>query len=396
MAGYIFNVGNGDKGRISGLQIIEESFNNGIFATKIKTQKNYWNSAVEGTFGDFLGMKENDNVYFFHQRKIYGIGKVRKIKTSVVHLNYPNADIPSPTPADVDPEVILLDQAEFYNYPVFFCFTPDPLFFVNGIDMDEALSSNPDAFRMLRANWSVSFIKVDDQENEALRECLLLANKTNLKSPSPTSQAIYPYSNQKYNDILSRISDAHIFNSYTICRLCHEGTLLKHEMAIEADIGYRIASGESHCIDIFGKWDHIAHQVIASPFKPISYMDKMDLFGYVYLENYPTIIEKYIIIEVKKDKTGPECLEQVMKYVDFVNNEYCHGDYSMIEAFCVAYEFSDEAKSKKDEIGKRIFSKGVRPSKTEIWDSLTLVEYEYKESLNKIIYEKIDGSQLLR
>lgn len=38
--------------------------------------------------------------------------------------------------------------------------------------MDDALNSNPSAFRMLRAMWKVSFIKIDDEENRALFDIL--------------------------------------------------------------------------------------------------------------------------------------------------------------------------------------------------------------------------------
>ena len=34
--------------------------------------------------------------------------------------------------------------------------------------MDDVLASNPSQFRMLRAFWKLSFIKIDDDENQAL------------------------------------------------------------------------------------------------------------------------------------------------------------------------------------------------------------------------------------
>lgn len=53
------------------------------------------------------------------------------------------------------------------------------------------------------------------------------------------------------------------------------------------------------------KYDYVTHQVIASPFKPLAYIDKMDIFAYRYLENFPDTekpIEKYMVIELKKEK----------------------------------------------------------------------------------------------
>src|SRR5699024_11229780 len=103
---------------------------------------------------------------------------------------------------------------------------------------------------------------------------------------------------------------------------------LRHEMAIELGILDLITNNNS----VFGKWDYLSHQVIASPFKPIDYMDKMDIYGYRYIHNFDTI-SKYLIIEIKKDTANTNDLNQLMKYVDWVNQEESFGDYNMIEAF---------------------------------------------------------------
>ena len=49
-----------------------------------------------------------------------------------------------------------------------------------------------------------------------------------------------------------------------------------------------------------------------------------------------------------------------MKYVGWINQEYAHGDYSMIEAFIVAYKFSDEVIEKKNKECVRNFTRGYR------------------------------------
>lgn len=36
-----------------------------------------------------------------------------------------------------------------------------------------------------------------------------------------------------------------------------------------------------------------------------------------------------------------DVIDQIMKYVDWINQEYAHGDYSMIEAYVVAADFPD-------------------------------------------------------
>ena len=113
------------------------------------------------------------------------------------------------------------------------------------------------------------------------------------------------------------------------------GTQIRHEMAIETSI-IEILSGNSD--SVFGRWDYVSHQVVASPFKAIDYMDKIDVFGYRYIRGFETI-SKYLIVEIKRDSATVESIDQVMKYVDWVNHEYAHDDYSMIEAFVVAMIF---------------------------------------------------------
>ena len=51
------------------------------------------------------------------------------------------------------------------------------------------------------------------------------------------------------------------------------GDRLRHEMALEAAVVYDLAND---CCPLLGSWDYVSHQVIASPFKPIDYMDKID------------------------------------------------------------------------------------------------------------------------
>jgi RecB family endonuclease NucS len=97
-------------------------------------------------------------------------------------------------------------------------------------------------------------------------------------------------------------------------------------MAIEAAL-MEILSNEKD--SIFGSWDYISHQVVASPFKPIDYMDKMDMFGFRYIKGFETI-SKYLTIEIKKDAAKKDVIDQVMKYVDWINEEYAYGDYGMI------------------------------------------------------------------
>ena len=105
-------------------------------------------------------------------------------------------------------------------------------------------------------------------------------------------------------------------------------------------------------------------------------MDKMDIFGYRYIDGYKTI-SKYIIVEIKKDAATPEVIDQIMKYVDWVNVEYAHGDYSMIEAYVVASEIPEDVVKEKEKDAIRGFVRGYRPAESCLWTNLKLVKYEY-------------------
>ena len=67
--------------------------------------------------------------------------------------------------------------------------------------MDDALSSNPSAFKMLRAMWKVSFIKIDDVENKALIDIILKRNEERLE----TRQGVFDFSPEVHEDIFNRM-----------------------------------------------------------------------------------------------------------------------------------------------------------------------------------------------
>lgn len=50
------------------------------------------------------------------------------------------------------------------------------------------------------------------------------------------------------------------------------------------------------------------------------YMDRMDVFGYQWLEPSDKIVGKCFVAEIKKDRVCGEDLQQVMKYVDWLTH----------------------------------------------------------------------------
>lgn len=362
MAGYIMTLDN--------LESLKICINTGTYSTNLSSPKGIWSKQHEGTFADYFSMKENDNIYFFIKRKIYGIGKLVSIKEHCTYLNYIDADKPVLTGKyQYDNSKALLPYGTIGNR-CFCIFEPCPLFFNNGIDMDDVLSSNPSKFRMLRALWKLSFIKIDDEENQALFDIILKRNEDNIISGNDS----FAFTKSTHEFIGRNVTKKHILKSDVILESCKNKTIIKHEMAIEAALCDKLIRDND---TPFGKWDYISHQVVASPFKAIDYMDKMDVFGYRYIHGYKTR-SKYLVIEVKKDIAKKEVVDQIMKYVDWIQAEYAYGDYSMIEAYIVASNFTKDIIEYRNLQCIRNFSKGYRPTISCKWDYVKLIRYSYE------------------
>lgn len=375
MAGYIFTLDSTDS--------LNELVNNGVYSTNLNVPlKNIWRAHHEGTFADYVSMSEGDNVYFFIARKIYGVGKLININGECKHLNFPGADIPVAEKFSKLKNKMILNKSSFNLGNRFLCtFENAPYFFKNGIDMDDVLASNPEAFKMLRVLWKLSFIKIDDTENKALIDIILKTNENEITNP----QNVFSQSDKLHNRIQFLINDDYRINAKNVLALAANNSRIGHEMAIEVGVIDYIKNNPD---GIFGNWDYLSHQVVASPFKPVDYMDKMDVFGYRFIPSFSTI-SKYLTIEIKKDIADKEVINQLMKYVDWVNQEYSFGDYSMIEAFVVAQDFPEDVVGLKNVAGKRTFVKGRRPAITKHWDNLRLIKYKFNEKTKNLEFVEV-------
>lgn len=362
MAGYIMT--------LDSIESLRNCIQTGVYSTRFGTpSRPQWGIPAEGTFADYYSMKAGDYIFFFIKRKIYGVGRLIDIAGDCKYLNYTSSDSPINYSKSQYMELSpLMENGEVNNRCVCL-FEPSPFFFERSVDMDEALASNPDKFRMLRAMWKLSFVKVDDEEAKALRDILLKRNEERIFSGKET----FSFDKSVHDSIEHRIKYEHRMNAYRLLAASSEGPFVKHEMAIEAYL-CSVLGKENNTP--FGQWDYVSHQVVASPFKPIDYMDKMDVFGYKYIPGFDTI-SKYLVIEIKKDTAGIEVVDQIMKYVDWINQEYAHGDYSMIEAYIVAFDFPEEVIAKRDRECVRNFVKGYRPSESCTWTNVHLIRYEY-------------------
>jgi len=383
LAGYIFNL-KAEKKPEKALKNLKDLLYSGVYSTIMKLPDSYWRTPHEGTFADFMTMKEGDNVYFFSNRKIYGIGELVSINGECKFLNFPEADLPFTEKfTNLKKRMILNYSSENTKNRMLCTFKSSPYFFEQGVDMDEVLTSNPSSFKMLRAMSQVSFIKIDDIENKALSDVILKNNEQNIIS----SSNYFPESNNIHDCIKLLTTSDYTVVSDNITGICYNDKkeILQHEMALEVGVLDYIANQRTN---IFGHWDYLTHQVMASPFKPLEYIDKMDIFGYRYIAGFQTI-SKYLVLEIKKDSANPEVINQVMKYVDFVNQEYSRGDYNMIEAFIIASDFPEKVIKNKNAIAQRNYVKGTRPAVAHHWTNLRLIKYRFDPLNNSLHFTEV-------
>ncbi|MBN1311977.1 MAG: hypothetical protein JXB30_11220 [Anaerolineae bacterium] len=383
MAGYIFSLDNLDSLRLYTM--------NGVYATKLSKPPHAWRTHHEGTFADYATMKEGDSIYFFIQRKIYGIGKLIDVEQDCKFFNYPYAGTPDRfSYSDIQP-YLLWDEGDISVDQRCLCvFEPDPHFFTMGIDMDDVLSSNPAAFKMLRAFWKLSFIKFDDEENQAFRDILLKRNQSALFHPEGAD--IFDFQPAHHQIAERQLTGDYRMSSgiSMVLSSCVDEGRLKHEMVLEAGILHQLAVRYPATCAVLGEWDYLSHQVIASPFKPIDYMDKMDLFGYSYIPDFKPTKARYLVGEIKRDGAGLEDIDQLLKYVDWVKDEYCFGDYSMIDAFLIAYEFDEHVIEHAKTVGIRRYTIGMRPAQSLEWSNLKLVKYWFDPSAERLEFTSVD------
>ncbi len=388
MAGYVIAIAQ-DK-----VNILRECIKSGTYGTFLNFNMEKtpvkWTRSHFGTLTDYASMKAGDYIYFFHNRKIYGRGELINIVKDCKYFNFPKANQPGHMNYNEIKNDMLLNTASSYEKIRVVCFfKPSPFFFneENCIDMDDVLNSNPQAFKMLRAFQDVSFIKIDDLEENALFDIFLRKNENNLKNKENIINSNYErVHNSIKQKLLKNTIDKYIFSPFKIIQ---QSTML--ESGLELQLVKQLVSKNKNTIRVLGNhsWDYISHQVIASPFKPISYMDRIDIFGYSYISNKYKIRNKYLIIELKKDRAQKLHINQILKYIDYVNKEYACGDYSMIEAYLIANKISKNVKKYRDEEAQRFYSIGSHIAETRKWNNLKLIEYDYNEKTGEIILNKI-------
>ena len=341
----------------------------GIYATYFKKQSG---GGYQGARADFLGMRSGDNIYFFFNRCIYGIGEIVEIENTCVFKNVGNA---------------LYDFNDNDKCPFFCLFKSCPHFFKRGVDMDEVLMSNPNAFTMLRFFHQRSFIKLDDVENKALKSFIIQKNEEHVGEFDRHSHYDASNQNSNYNKIKANFETDRRTYSINAAEIFQEGVKKKKNpnmVSSETYVEGLILDYAKRKNRLLGYWDFITRQYPASPAKPSEYVDYMDIFGYRYVEGYADegIISKYVVMELKTKDVNEDTILQIMKYVDWICKNFAHGDYSMIEAYIIGYNMVDNLLEKNKQLYTRNYIVSSKHNadrgidvETGIWQNVKFVNY---------------------
>lgn len=337
---------------------LEKCFFEGIYSARCKED----GGPFIGTLADYLGMKSGDDIFFFTDRKIYGIGKL---------INIAGIDCRYRIHSRKDGVEDLVETKNPTIHQFVCTFVPAPYFFRLGVDMDEVLMFSPEKIRSLRFFSKRSFMKLDDVESDAIKNVIARKNEQYLKEFDEIVH--YPFSDEihkKMEEKLKANAEAYILSVFDYIK--YNGKSVSSEYFIEGSIMDLLRRGESEYI---GRWDFIGRQYPASPPKPSEYEESMDLFGYRYVPDFPGAISKYMVIELKAGIINKDHVQQTMKYVDWISREYTNGDYSMIEAYTIGLDKEENIESETTDFTKRNYIIESRPVENREWHELKILSY---------------------
>lgn len=466
-AGYIFGYySNNEKNDSKIFEKIKSIFADGCFGTRNNSPE-----LRSQILCDYLTMKPGDNIYFFCNRKIYGIGTLivankksvangeseEKIsENDCVYWDSENAKSLFTSDSPYKPQENDNGNTSEENIHIKFAFDYDSDFHDSTnkepvkVDMDDVLKYKPSSFRNLRFFSNRTFIQIDDEENQALKEFfyinrIIKTESTNKAEQNDTAPENHFQTKTDSEDLRTSIHDTSQKNeskeesSSVDVKISAKDISpntesdkkvdLKisakdifpntesdkpDEMVLEAHVIEALKQGDKGLTSILGEWDYISHQVVASPFKPANYIDHMDVFCIRYIgkkgmEHVPC---KYLILELKKGELSvnrnvkaygnggeiEETLDQLMKYVDWVCQEYANGDYRLIKAAIIANSYNNKrGKGKKprtieyNELKNIVMRHSLtetHPIKHESWCDVSLISYSY-ENDGTVDYEKV-------
>jgi hypothetical protein len=245
------------------------------------------------------------------------------------------------------------------------------------VDMDELLQGDAGpSLRALPLFSGVNMLKLEPQEAGTIANALL---RKRGEPEAPLRGGTWqPRRNIVHVDTAALVAA----NVKTPTRGPSAGvTRFDSEYVLQGWLVDHIARRDPAVEGLFGSWDYVTNQEPASPFKPREYMDKIDVFGWEsrrFTPDLPPVITTYKVMEVKgvglTGTDGVQCVEQVLKYVDWVASTRAGGEYDAVDAYLIAPSFDDGVLRFAQRRGRRRYIVPRRPFRSAVWSKLCLVE----------------------
>ena len=329
MAGWLISLKAGPKDE---LKFVKFYFENRLYGYRFPREKpkKRWASAQWNTIADFSLFEVGDLIFFFCKRNIYGIGKVieptKGYGDNPVLCNYRGCLLPENT---LDNPSICLWDEQFRrglwsekeklesDIRLIVFFEPCPAFFTTGLDMDFVLQSDIGGIaRQIRTFEGVGFIKLEEGDVDVLVE-LFTRNTGNNTPGFPSDEETH----KRIKGILLKDEGGRYrFDPHILFEKYSDNGLFDQEGLLQIAIAHGLTTGSNNVNGVLGNWDYICNQVKVSPLKPVSYMDKADIFGLSHKslnkQRLRSAVDRFLIAELKKDsfetaKPGTQRAEKI-------------------------------------------------------------------------------------
>jgi hypothetical protein len=368
------------------------------------------NSNQAGIFADLAALEEGDKVFFFTERKIYGIGELVSPPNASAPAveNYPGSLEPNPDPPD--PEDAFYSGEDFEKVRVVFPFVPDPVLFAEGVDMDIALSAREaDLFPYLRFLQGRNMTILTEEETRGLIRMLSrIGARGDQLTPTRSEQEFHQYLDSntsrpfRIDELIADDPSHHL----------RDDGAFRTEFWIHGLLAEALKRNDERVLPD-GLVDENRREVYrefpASPPKPPQYADSIDLVATKGNEFAEDLTVGYDIIEIKKDRATTSNftrhITQVLKYVEYITEQYAGGDYGAVDAYYLAkgfkqsfideYEASISQGTDYDDgpTIKRHYildaHEDVDPT-IETWEALTLLEYDWNHEDDHLVISEAD------
>jgi len=397
MKGYIFSVGGPSRP--------PDILKAGLFGVwqntkERKDETKYWGPNQLATFADYLTISPGDLIFFFKERKIYGVAEAVGIDNDAgsfcAYLNYPESYKPDPP----QPSDGIITEGEWSSVRVALPFVPSPVIYSEGIDMDEALTGIESSFFWGLRYWEgFSFQELSWEEAMFLKKRMLIRFGHNHEmSPNREQDTLIeyvekqkPFGQLSLWDLLKSDEPEYINESGEL-----KSEALLHGLLIEhLKKSHLKPLSEAKSFDIY-------HELACSPPKPTTYVDKLDIMVARHFDESLRQPYRYDVLEVKKAAipetksrsidgkqksiklTFEEQTSQLMKYVDFISSNWCAGNYGAVKSYLIGKLYEDDFKTKFKEARDqaktftRTYVLNPREGKEahKRWDSLELLQYD--------------------